>query len=120
MYLRALATLPHVSIHLGHFLTKSTTMPLANPQPTGPKFAEVLKPEEKGSDVNLATYLLADSFRQDADAFVIVSKRQRPQAAAAAAAAEVHGEGCGRTRNTNRRGAELSVGGTSKTTRDTA
>ncbi|MDN5856282.1 MAG: NYN domain-containing protein, partial [Actinomycetia bacterium] len=29
--------------------------------------------EEKGSDVNLATYLLADAFRKDADAFVIIS-----------------------------------------------
>jgi hypothetical protein len=33
----------------------------------------VLKTEEKGSDVNLATYLLADAFRDDADAFVIIS-----------------------------------------------
>ncbi|MGH3924843.1 MAG: NYN domain-containing protein, partial [Pseudonocardiaceae bacterium] len=72
-YLRALATLPRVSIHLGHFLTKPATMPLANPPTAGPKFAEVLRTEEKGSDVNLATYLLADAFRRDAEAFVIVS-----------------------------------------------
>lgn len=72
-YLRALATRPTVSIHLGHFLTKPTTMPLANPAPGGPRFAEVLKTEEKGSDVNLATYLLADAFRADAEAFVIIS-----------------------------------------------
>ena len=72
-YLRALATLPTVTVHLGHFLTKPVTMPLANPEPGGPKFAEVLRTEEKGSDVNLATYLLADAFRGDAEAFVIVS-----------------------------------------------
>lgn len=72
-YLRALGTLSRVSIHLGHFLTKPATRPLVNPQPGGPKFAEVLRTEEKGSDVNLATYLLADAFRRDADAFVIVS-----------------------------------------------
>jgi hypothetical protein len=72
-YLRALGTLPRVSIHLGHFLTKQATMPLANPPPGGPWFAEVLRTEEKGSDVNLATYLLADAFRRDAEAFVIVS-----------------------------------------------
>jgi uncharacterized LabA/DUF88 family protein len=72
-YLRALRTLPAVTIHLGHFLTKPATMPLANPVPGGPKFAEVMKTEEKGSDVNLATYLLADAFRNDADCFVIVS-----------------------------------------------
>ena len=29
--------------------------------------------EEKGSDVNLATYLLIDAFRDDAEAFVVVS-----------------------------------------------
>jgi uncharacterized LabA/DUF88 family protein len=72
-YLRALGTLPCVTIHLGHFLTKSATMPLANPVPGGPKFADVMKTEEKGSDVNLATYLLADAFRNDADCFVIIS-----------------------------------------------
>ncbi len=72
-YLRALATLPTVSIHLGSFLTKPTKMPLALPRPGGPKFADVLKTEEKGSDVNLATYLLADAFRGDAAAFVVVS-----------------------------------------------
>jgi len=72
-YLRALATRPSVSIHLGHFSTKPAKMPLANPVPGGPKFAEILKTEEKGSDVNLATYLLADAFRADAEAFVIIS-----------------------------------------------
>lgn len=72
-YLRALGTSPHISIHYGHFLTKPAKMPLANPVPGGPKFAEVMKTEEKGSDVNLATYLLADAFRQDADCFVVIS-----------------------------------------------
>ncbi|GAA1287788.1 hypothetical protein GCM10009609_62870 [Pseudonocardia aurantiaca] len=72
-YLRALATLPSLTIHLGHFLTKPATMPLAEPTPGGPKFAEVMRTEEKGSDVNLATYLLADAFRDDAECFVIIS-----------------------------------------------
>jgi hypothetical protein len=61
------------AIHLGHFLTKPVTMPLVNPLPGGPRFAEVMKTEEKGSDVNLATHLLADAFRGDAEAFVIIS-----------------------------------------------
>lgn len=34
---------------------------------------EVLKSEEKGSDVNLATYLLVDCYRSDCDVAVIVS-----------------------------------------------
>lgn len=72
-YLRALATLPRVSVHLGHFLTKPTRMPLAKPVAGGPKTAEVIKTEEKGSDVNLATYLVADAFRGDAECFVVIS-----------------------------------------------
>lgn len=72
-YLRALATLPTVSIHLGHFLTTRTRMPLADPRPGGPKTVEVIKTEEKGSDVNLATYLLTDASRGNADAFVVVT-----------------------------------------------
>ena len=34
---------------------------------------EVIKAEEKGSDVNLATYLLFDAFRKDCDTAVVVS-----------------------------------------------
>ena len=33
----------------------------------------MIKTEEKGSDVNLATYLLVDAFRGDAEAFAVVS-----------------------------------------------
>jgi NYN domain len=72
-YLRALETLPTISIHYGHFLTGPTRMALANPTTFGPKTVEVIKTEEKGSDVNLATYLLVDAFRKDADAYVVVS-----------------------------------------------
>ena len=38
-----------------------------------PVTVRVRKTEEKGSDVNLATHLLLDGFRQAADAFVVVS-----------------------------------------------
>lgn len=48
-------------------------MPLANPQPGQPATVEVIRTTEKGSDVNLATYLLADGFRNDYDVAVIVS-----------------------------------------------
>jgi hypothetical protein len=54
-YLRALATLPKVEVHLGSFLTKPTRMALADPPVAGPRTVEVIKTEEKGSDVNLAT-----------------------------------------------------------------
>jgi uncharacterized LabA/DUF88 family protein len=72
-YLRALDTLPKVDVHLGSFLTKPTRMLLASPPLNGPRTVEVIKTEEKGSDVNLATYLLVDAFREDADAFAVVS-----------------------------------------------
>jgi len=72
-YVRALETLTTISIHYGHFLTQTTRMALAQPSAGGPKTVEVIKTEEKGSDVNLATYLLVDAFRQDAEAFVVIS-----------------------------------------------
>ena len=72
-YLRALQTLPTVTIHLGKFLQSNVRMPLASPRPGGPKTVEVVKTEEKGSDVNLATYLLIDAFRHDSDIAVVVS-----------------------------------------------
>jgi hypothetical protein len=48
-------------------------MPLANPSPGGPQTVEVIKTEEKGSDVNLATHLLWDGFKSDYDIAVVVS-----------------------------------------------
>lgn len=73
MYLRALGTLPQVSLILGHFLAHSVTMPLSNPIPGGPTHASVVRTEEKGSDVNLATHLLCDAFRNVFDIAVVVS-----------------------------------------------
>jgi uncharacterized LabA/DUF88 family protein len=72
-YLRALGTLPRVSIVYGHYLSHVVRMPLANPQAGGPRFAEVIKTEEKGSDVNLATHLLHDAWRDDYDAAVVIT-----------------------------------------------
>ena len=54
IYIRALETLPRLTVHLGHYLQNLVSMPLAHPPTTGPRFAEVLKMEEKGSDVNIA------------------------------------------------------------------
>jgi uncharacterized LabA/DUF88 family protein len=64
-YLRALATIPHLDIHLGRFQETTTRMRLANPPAGGPNTVAVIKTEEKGSDVNLATHLVADAFRGD-------------------------------------------------------
>ncbi len=67
---RALRTLPNLDIVLGSFLTHEVTLPLA---PPASGFAKVLRTEEKGSDVNLATHLLIDGFRNDYELAVVVS-----------------------------------------------
>jgi uncharacterized LabA/DUF88 family protein len=72
-YLDALGTLPNVSIHFGRYQTKEARMPLAYPIAGQPKIVVVLKTEEKGSDVNLATHLLVDAYAQLADHFVVIS-----------------------------------------------
>jgi hypothetical protein len=69
-YLRALATVPDLSVHFGHFLRNKVRMPLVAPPPTT---VEVWKTEEKGSDVNLATHLVADGFRARFELAVVVS-----------------------------------------------
>jgi hypothetical protein len=73
LYLRALGTLPKVSVHLGHFLSYPTRMPLGHIVAGGPRTVEVIKTEEKGSDVNLAFYLLMDAFTGDCDTAAVVT-----------------------------------------------
>lgn len=72
-YLRALRTLPMLEIYYGHFLTHPVQMRLANPQPHQPAFVWVIKTEEKGSDVNLATQLLSDAYQHRFECAVVVS-----------------------------------------------
>lgn len=72
-YLRALQTLASVSVHYGHFLSRPVNMPLESPPARGPKTARVIRTEEKGSDVNLATHLLTDAFDGDFETAVIIS-----------------------------------------------
>lgn len=72
-YLRALQTLPKVQIHYGHFSSQDVRMRLSSPPPFAPHSVYVRKVEEKQSDVNLATYLLLDCFRNDCDEAVIIS-----------------------------------------------
>ena len=73
-YFRALATLPNVEIVFGHFLSHAVRMPKVNQRGrlTG-ETARVLKTEEKGSDVNLASYLLRDAFSDVFDQAIVVS-----------------------------------------------
>ena len=70
VYLRALDTIPCLSVHRGQFKVNKVRMPRAAPPH---HTVEVLKTEEKGSDVNLASYLLLDAFKQDAVAAIVIS-----------------------------------------------
>jgi len=72
-YLRALAAHPRVSIHFGTFARHQVTMQRVNPRRRGPRGVLVWKVEEKGSDVNLASWLVADAFRDLFDVAVVVS-----------------------------------------------
>ncbi|HKS92410.1 MAG TPA: NYN domain-containing protein [Tepidiformaceae bacterium] len=72
-FLRALRTCPEVSIHFGSFREDVKSMRLASPGPRGAKYANVIKTEEKGSDVNLASWLLLDCFRGDFETAIVIS-----------------------------------------------
>ena len=48
-------------------------MPVANPKPGQRRTVEVIRTEEKGSDVNLATLLLVDAFEGEFELAVVIS-----------------------------------------------
>ncbi len=73
IYIRALKTIPGLAVHYGHYLQSVVQMKLANALPGSSQFAEVLKMEEKGSDVNIATYMLVDAFRADCEQLVLIT-----------------------------------------------
>jgi uncharacterized LabA/DUF88 family protein len=73
MYLRALRTIPNLEIIRGHFLSHTVWMPLANPSPGQNPYVEVIKTEEKGSDVNIATHLLYDGVKNAYGVAILIS-----------------------------------------------
>jgi len=74
LYLRALATLPNCNVIFGHFLTNTTAMLRADWKPGEPnKWIKVVKTEEKGSDVNIATHLLHDGHMNRYDVAVLLT-----------------------------------------------
>jgi uncharacterized LabA/DUF88 family protein len=73
-YLRALATIPHLSIHYGRFSVMPKWRWLADSPPNDPpRSVKIIHVEEKGSDVNLASHLLMDGFNHDYDVAIVVS-----------------------------------------------
>lgn len=69
-YLRALGTIPNLKIVYGDFRTRRVRARNANPPPAT---VEILKTEEKGSDVNLAAHLLMDGFQDRYEAAIVLS-----------------------------------------------
>ena len=69
IYWRALRTLPNLEIIEGFFLSRQVSMPAADSR----QFVRVVKTEEKGSDVNLATHLLCDAFDNAFERALVVS-----------------------------------------------
>jgi hypothetical protein len=63
IYQRALETVPHLKIHRGHFQSKKVTGPLIDPSPGERPWRTVETFEEKATDVNIASLMLADGFR---------------------------------------------------------
>jgi hypothetical protein len=82
-YLRALRTLPNLAIHEGRFSRTAkwrweadlaSFVPPHSPKLADPiKFVPIIEEEEKGSDVNLASYLLVDAFLNEYDVAIVVS-----------------------------------------------
>ena len=73
VYLQAIQRhCPEIEVYFGHFLTHTIQAPLANPG-NGPRTVDVIKTEEKGSDVNLAVHLLNDSWLNAYDCAIVVS-----------------------------------------------
>lgn len=74
IYFRALATLSDVEVHFGSFLTNVRPMPDSICWSHGAyRPVEVVKTEEKGSDVNLASHLIRDGFKDEYDIAAVVS-----------------------------------------------
>ena len=83
LYFRALRTISNLTIFEGHFLMNLSRLPIIPDDKVYSwrdfikshhlEKAFVLKVEEKGSDVNLASHLLMDAFKNKYDCAVILS-----------------------------------------------
>jgi len=82
LYLAALRTVPEVSVHMGTFLLSEKFAGLVKPPefrprinlpPPWPDVVKVIKVEEKGSDVNLASHLLLDAFQGNFEVAAVLS-----------------------------------------------
>jgi uncharacterized LabA/DUF88 family protein len=83
IYLKALETIPVLKQHFGNFQVTDKTMflsqplvfkpPYTTPPAPLPKFAKVVKSEEKGSDVNLGAHLVRDALMNKMEHAVVIT-----------------------------------------------
>jgi len=82
LYLDALRTVPEISVHMGTFLLSEKFAGLVKPPefrprislpPPWPDVVKIIKIEEKGSDVNLASHLLLDAFQGNFEVAAVLS-----------------------------------------------
>ncbi len=73
VYLRALSTIPAFEVHLGVFKTQKLWLPAADRRMDAPNFHQVLRVEEKQTDVNLATHLIARAVRNEFEHAALIS-----------------------------------------------
>ena len=76
VYLRALETLPRLSIHYGNYILNKQWLPYFPEQldQSGKVMTvQVKRPEEKGSDVSLASHLMMDALRDRADLYAVMT-----------------------------------------------
>ena len=73
VYLRALQTIPNLRIHFGQFKTHNVWRRRAHAAADMDNPVLVANTEEKGTDVNLATYLLTDGYEGEYEQAVVIS-----------------------------------------------
>ena len=69
-------SIPELSIHYGSFQVNKKWLPLTNPI-GNIRFVEVLKTEEKGSDVNLAVHLVNDIWKIHIPALILANSKNK-------------------------------------------
>jgi uncharacterized LabA/DUF88 family protein len=69
-YLNVLESLPNLEVIYGRFVSHNVRMPLVTPPPNT---VEVIKTEEKGSDVNFSVHLLNDAWEDRYECAVLVT-----------------------------------------------
>lgn len=75
-YLRALDTLSRLDIHYGKYIFSKQWLPLHPMEQNEAgkvRTVRVKRPEEKGSDVSLASHLMLDAMRDRADLYAVVT-----------------------------------------------